>query len=109
MARWCASRSRSEVLSMLERAKIPAGPVYSPNETLADETVSGLWGAALDGLSRAATRRSSLLRRPCSRALRRKFTRGHSQWRAYRRGSSRAGLCEYRNRTPALYRRGLIY
>jgi len=57
MMQWCASRSRNEVLSLLEGAKIPAGPVYTPNETLADETVraSGvLHWTDYPGLQRAA-------------------------------------------------------
>ncbi|WP_137924885.1 CoA transferase [Cupriavidus sp. 2SB] len=57
MAQWCASRGRNEVLSLLEQAKIPAGPVYSPNETLADETVKAsraLHWTDYPGLQRAA-------------------------------------------------------
>jgi crotonobetainyl-CoA:carnitine CoA-transferase CaiB-like acyl-CoA transferase len=40
MAEWCASRTNAEALSELERAKIPAGPVYSPREVLADPHVA---------------------------------------------------------------------
>ncbi len=36
LARWCAERSRSDVLSEFEGARIPAGPVYSPQEALDD-------------------------------------------------------------------------
>ncbi len=36
MARWCAARTTDDVLSALERAQIPAGPVYSPEQALAD-------------------------------------------------------------------------
>lgn len=39
MADWCASRTTAEALSELERAKIPAGPVYSPRDVLADPHV----------------------------------------------------------------------
>lgn len=36
LARWCAERSRDDVLTQFERARIPAGPVYSPQEALDD-------------------------------------------------------------------------
>jgi len=36
MARWCAARSTAEALAALERAQIPAGPVYSPQQALED-------------------------------------------------------------------------
>ncbi|HEX8112331.1 MAG TPA: CoA transferase [Kofleriaceae bacterium] len=36
MARWCAARTTAEVLAALERAQIPAGPVHSPAQALAD-------------------------------------------------------------------------
>jgi len=36
MARWCAARTTVEVLAALERAQIPAGPVYSPEQALGD-------------------------------------------------------------------------
>ncbi|MBL6751088.1 MAG: CoA transferase [Nevskia sp.] len=36
MAQWCASRSRQEALQALEQARIPAGPVNSPRQALAD-------------------------------------------------------------------------
>jgi crotonobetainyl-CoA:carnitine CoA-transferase CaiB-like acyl-CoA transferase len=36
MARWCAARTTAEVLAALERAQIPAGPVYSPEQALGD-------------------------------------------------------------------------
>ncbi|HTO05510.1 MAG TPA: CoA transferase [Myxococcota bacterium] len=39
MGEWCAQRTTAEVLAELERAQIPAGPVYSPEETLADPHV----------------------------------------------------------------------
>jgi len=39
MAHWCQSRTRDEVLAALATAKIPAGPVYSPQETLDDPHV----------------------------------------------------------------------
>jgi len=39
MAEWCARRTSAEALSDLERAKIPAGPVFSPREALADPHV----------------------------------------------------------------------
>jgi len=39
MGEWCAGRTRQECLAELERARIPAGPVYSPREALEDETV----------------------------------------------------------------------
>jgi crotonobetainyl-CoA:carnitine CoA-transferase CaiB-like acyl-CoA transferase len=36
MASWCAARTTAEVLAALERAQIPAGPVYSPAQALGD-------------------------------------------------------------------------
>jgi crotonobetainyl-CoA:carnitine CoA-transferase CaiB-like acyl-CoA transferase len=36
MARWCAARTTADVLGALERAQIPAGPVYSPQLALED-------------------------------------------------------------------------
>ncbi len=39
MARWCAARTTDDVLSALERAQIPAGPVYSPEQALEDPHV----------------------------------------------------------------------
>ena len=36
MAHWCESRTRDEVLAALAKARIPAGPVYSPQEALDD-------------------------------------------------------------------------
>jgi len=36
MARWCATRTTAEALAELERAQIPAGPVHSPAQALAD-------------------------------------------------------------------------
>jgi crotonobetainyl-CoA:carnitine CoA-transferase CaiB-like acyl-CoA transferase len=54
MQQWCAERTTAEALSALERARIPAGPVYSPRETIGDphvragflETVPGLGSEA---------------------------------------------------------------
>ena len=40
MSAWCAGRSRDEALHALEQAKIPAGPVYSPRETLTDPSIA---------------------------------------------------------------------
>jgi crotonobetainyl-CoA:carnitine CoA-transferase CaiB-like acyl-CoA transferase len=39
MARWCEARTSAEVLTALERAQIPAGPVYSPQQALEDPHV----------------------------------------------------------------------
>ncbi|MGQ7937642.1 CaiB/BaiF CoA transferase family protein [Paraburkholderia sp. D1E] len=39
MSKWCASRTRAEALDALEKAKIPAGPVYSPREALDDPVI----------------------------------------------------------------------
>jgi crotonobetainyl-CoA:carnitine CoA-transferase CaiB-like acyl-CoA transferase len=36
MSRWSAARSTAEALAELERAKIPAGPLYSPQQALED-------------------------------------------------------------------------
>ncbi len=43
-ANWCATTTRDEALSALAKAKIPCGPVYSPQEALEDTQIqaSGL-------------------------------------------------------------------
>jgi len=40
MSAWCAARSRDEVVSEMERARIPCGPVYDLGEVLSDPQVS---------------------------------------------------------------------
>ena len=40
MARWCAERTTAEALEALESARIPAGPVYSPQDALEDPHVA---------------------------------------------------------------------
>ena len=40
MARWCAERTTAEALEALELARIPAGPVYSPQDVLEDPHVA---------------------------------------------------------------------
>ncbi len=40
LARWCAQRSSAEVLHAMEEARIPAGPVMSPQEVLDDAHVA---------------------------------------------------------------------
>jgi crotonobetainyl-CoA:carnitine CoA-transferase CaiB-like acyl-CoA transferase len=57
MSAWCGARSRVEALAALEKARIPAGPVYSPREALDDPAIHA--SHAFDwvdypGLSRAA-------------------------------------------------------
>jgi crotonobetainyl-CoA:carnitine CoA-transferase CaiB-like acyl-CoA transferase len=42
MAVWCAARSRSEALEALAAARIPAGPVLRPRETLAHPHVQAM-------------------------------------------------------------------
>ena len=42
MAEWCAKRTSREALDELERARLPAGPVYSPREALDDAHVRAL-------------------------------------------------------------------
>ncbi len=39
MARWCAERTTDEALAVLESARLPAGPVYTPQEALDDPQV----------------------------------------------------------------------
>jgi crotonobetainyl-CoA:carnitine CoA-transferase CaiB-like acyl-CoA transferase len=39
-ARWCASRTVAEAIGELERAKLPAGPVYKPQQLLDDPHVN---------------------------------------------------------------------
>lgn len=39
MAEWCAERSTEEALAELEASRVPAGPVYSPQEALDDSQV----------------------------------------------------------------------
>ena len=36
MSAWCGGRTNAEALGELERERIPAGPVYTPQETLSD-------------------------------------------------------------------------
>ncbi len=40
MAEWTATRSSAEVLDAMEEAKVPGGPVYSPQEALDDEHIN---------------------------------------------------------------------
>lgn len=40
MAQWCEGRSQQEALLALEGAKIPAGPVHSPQQVLADKEIA---------------------------------------------------------------------
>ena len=42
MARWCAERTCEEALAALDGARIPAGPVYSPQQTLDDPHVAAI-------------------------------------------------------------------
>ena len=42
MAAWCATRSSSDALDALAQAKIPAGPVLSPQQALEHEQVQGM-------------------------------------------------------------------
>lgn len=39
MGKWCASRTRDDALRELEKARIPAAPVYSPREALDDASI----------------------------------------------------------------------
>jgi crotonobetainyl-CoA:carnitine CoA-transferase CaiB-like acyl-CoA transferase len=39
MAEWCAARTRDEAVAALEKARIPCGPVYGPNEVADDPQV----------------------------------------------------------------------
>ena len=40
LAEWCAERSSAEVLAAMEEARIPAGPVLSPQEVLEDPHIA---------------------------------------------------------------------
>ena len=42
MARWCAERTTEQALAVLDAARIPAGPVYSPQQTLDDAPVKAV-------------------------------------------------------------------
>lgn len=42
MAKWCAERTNDEVLTALEEVKVPAGPVYSPQQALDDAHVKAI-------------------------------------------------------------------
>ena len=57
MATWCAERTTEAALSALEEARIPAGPVYSPQQTLDDphvQVVRGLKAVEFPGSSSPA-------------------------------------------------------
>ena len=57
MGEWCAERTTSEALSALEAAKIPAGPLYSPQQALEDTHIRAaglLRDSDYPGLSRPA-------------------------------------------------------
>jgi crotonobetainyl-CoA:carnitine CoA-transferase CaiB-like acyl-CoA transferase len=40
LAAWCAERTSAEVLEAMEQARIPAGPVLSPQQVLEDPHVA---------------------------------------------------------------------
>ena len=42
MKGWCATRTNDEVLTAMEAAKIPAGPIYSPQQALDDAHINAL-------------------------------------------------------------------
>jgi crotonobetainyl-CoA:carnitine CoA-transferase CaiB-like acyl-CoA transferase len=42
MARWCETRTTEECLAELDAARIPAGPVYSPQQALDHEHVRAM-------------------------------------------------------------------
>ncbi len=42
MGKWCAGRSTEQVLRELEGARIPAGPVYSPQQVLEDTHIRAM-------------------------------------------------------------------
>jgi crotonobetainyl-CoA:carnitine CoA-transferase CaiB-like acyl-CoA transferase len=42
MSRWCAERSTAEALDILGKAKIPAGPVLKPQQTLDDPHIQAM-------------------------------------------------------------------
>lgn len=42
MATWCATRTTEEALAQLEAARVPAGPVYSPQQVLDDPHVQAM-------------------------------------------------------------------
>ncbi len=57
MARWCQERTTEECLAKLEAARLPAGPVLSPQEALDHEHIRALkFMLAVDypGLSKPA-------------------------------------------------------
>ena len=42
MAEWCSSRTVDEVLAALEEAKVPAAPIYTPQQALDDEHINAI-------------------------------------------------------------------
>ena len=57
LARWCAERTSGEVLAAMEEARLPAGPVLSPQEVLEDPHIAarGIFQATdYPGLDRPA-------------------------------------------------------
>ncbi|MGF1597002.1 MAG: CaiB/BaiF CoA transferase family protein [Acidimicrobiales bacterium] len=60
MAAWCAERTSAEALAAMEAAKIPGGPVYSPQQALDDDHIEAIGALTpvdyptLDGPARVA-------------------------------------------------------
>ena len=52
MQKWCDARTVNEALEALEANRIPAGPVYTPQQTLDDPHVQARQVLPRDGLSR---------------------------------------------------------
>jgi crotonobetainyl-CoA:carnitine CoA-transferase CaiB-like acyl-CoA transferase len=49
VSEWCASRTSAEAIAAFEGARVPAGPVYKPRETLADSHIqAGAFFATVD-------------------------------------------------------------
>ena len=52
MQKWCDTRTVKEALAALEANRIPAGPIYTPQQTLDDPHIQHAEFLASDGLSR---------------------------------------------------------
>ena len=108
MSEWTAERTTAEALAELEKAKVPAGPLYSPQQALEDAHIRAAGLLGRHRLSGAAAARAA--RAHAGRSLRDPGALpppGAYARRAHRRDPRRAGLPRTGHRRPSRPRRGL--